>query len=189
MKAQFTMPFTESEITLNFPDENYFCFENCTAYKDISNSGIKEMDAGWFDIKTKTLYLIELKDFSKAGDFSKVDDENGKGDKKETALGRAGGLVKKAADSTAMINSILLKTNWGKALQSNLPCSFDKSYKVWLISIIHINTADQNQTANLSLLNDKFNSFFKGYRQIFNIDFAAVLSHEQAKKKFPQFIS
>jgi len=176
------MPFTESEITLNFPDNNYFCFENCAAHQEISGFGIKDMDAGWFDVDKKILYLIELKDFSNSSAISNEEDED------KSLLGRSKNLVKKAADSIAMINAILLNTNWGQKLQSNLPCTFDRSYEVWLISVIHINQ-NENQTNNVSLLNTKFTSLFNGYRKIFgNVNYAAVLSHEQAKTKFPQFI-
>ena len=39
------MAITESSITLNFPDNNYFRFEDCQGYKDIQDN-LKEMDEG-----------------------------------------------------------------------------------------------------------------------------------------------
>ena len=38
------MAITESSITLNFPDNNYFRFQDCKGYKDIQDN-FKEMDA------------------------------------------------------------------------------------------------------------------------------------------------
>ncbi len=66
MKTNFAMPYTESGITLHFPDNNYFCFENCTLYQKYSGNHFKEMDACWIDVANKTFYLIELKDHTNA---------------------------------------------------------------------------------------------------------------------------
>jgi len=47
------MPFTESSITLNFPDNNYFRLSECDAYKKLQH--IREMDFCWYD-KNDTNY-------------------------------------------------------------------------------------------------------------------------------------
>lgn len=36
--------FTESNITLNFPDANFFRFANCNGYTALSGNHFKEMD-------------------------------------------------------------------------------------------------------------------------------------------------
>lgn len=59
------MSITESSITLNFPDNNYFRFQDCNGYKTIQNN-FKEMDACWYDQASDILYIIELKDWSVA---------------------------------------------------------------------------------------------------------------------------
>jgi hypothetical protein len=58
--------FTESNITLNFPDANFFRFATCEGYTALSGNHFKEMDACWFDAKENLFWLIELKDFSLA---------------------------------------------------------------------------------------------------------------------------
>ena len=56
------MPITESGITLNFPDNNYFRLGGCDGYKKIQNN-FSEMDACWYDQANDTLYIIELKNW------------------------------------------------------------------------------------------------------------------------------
>lgn len=38
------MIITESAITLNFPDNNYFRFQDCEGYQALSGHNFKEMD-------------------------------------------------------------------------------------------------------------------------------------------------
>jgi hypothetical protein len=56
------MPITESSVTLNFPDNNYFRLCDCDGYKAIQNN-FAEMDACWYDQKEDKLYLVELKNW------------------------------------------------------------------------------------------------------------------------------
>lgn len=42
------MPITESSITLNFPDNNFFRLGECDGYKKIQNH-LSEMDACWYE--------------------------------------------------------------------------------------------------------------------------------------------
>ena len=41
--------FTESQITLDFPDSNFFRFSSCRGYATQSGNYFKEMDACWYD--------------------------------------------------------------------------------------------------------------------------------------------
>jgi hypothetical protein len=56
------MPITESSITLNFPDNNYFRLGDCEGYKILQNH-FAEMDVCWYDSTKDILYLIELKNW------------------------------------------------------------------------------------------------------------------------------
>jgi hypothetical protein len=49
------MPITESSVTLNFPDNNYFRLCDCDGYKAIQNN-FAEMDACWYDQKEVSVY-------------------------------------------------------------------------------------------------------------------------------------
>lgn len=67
------MPITESEISLNFPDDKFFRFENCDGHKNLSN--IKEMDACWYDQQNDTLYIIELKNWENSQLIEELDQD------------------------------------------------------------------------------------------------------------------
>ena len=67
------MPITESSVTLNFPDNNYFRLCDCDGYKAIQNN-FAEMDVCWYDQKEVSVYpntffinsesfLLNLSDF------------------------------------------------------------------------------------------------------------------------------
>lgn len=58
--------FTESNITLDFPDHNFFRFSACGGYTALSGNHFKEMDACWYDTYGNIYWLFELKDFSLA---------------------------------------------------------------------------------------------------------------------------
>jgi hypothetical protein len=49
------MPITESSVTLNFPDNNYFRLCDCDGYKAIQNN-FAEMDVCWYDQKKVSVY-------------------------------------------------------------------------------------------------------------------------------------
>ena len=169
MKQNFTMPFTESGITLDFPDANYFCFENCKGYKQLSGNHFKEMDACWFDSENKYLYLIELKDFTQANISESTDNM----DK------RVWDLVKKSIDSCLMLNAILIQTNPATDLQNCMPQVFDRTYSIKLFHIIH-STAEQK--GGIQFLSDSFKKKFLPYKALFGIENSSVVTYEQAKR-------
>ena len=86
--------FTESNITLNFPDNNFFRFANCPGYRSLSGYSFKEMDACWYDESCNELWLFELKDFS----FASLDSR--------TIKEKSWELINKAVDSLAMLLSL-----------------------------------------------------------------------------------
>jgi hypothetical protein len=86
--------FTESNITLNFPDANFFRFATCGGYTTLSGNHFKEMDACWFDAAENLYWLIELKDFSLASLTTP-----------ETIEKKSWDIVKKATDSLCMFLS------------------------------------------------------------------------------------
>lgn len=173
MKQNFNMPFTESGITLHFPDSNYFCFENCKGYQRLSGSFFKEMDAGWFDIENNTVYLIELKDFTNAGLRLETEES------KKFLDARVWDLVKKSVDSCAMLAVALLKTDAGKDILTCLP---QKSFELKQVKLIHIIKANEHQKEEIQFLKDSFNAKFKSYKNLFGLKGYSILTYEQAKK-------
>jgi len=86
--------FTESNITLHFPDQNFFRFSACDGYTALSGNHFKEMDACWYDDNCNIYWLIELKDFSLASLTTA-----------ETIEKRSWDMVKKTVDSLCMFLS------------------------------------------------------------------------------------
>ena len=72
------MPITESGITLNFPDNNYFRFEDCQGYKEIQSMvwqqrmfivwglalwGLEGSDNGYGQIPAYPIYWYYISSF------------------------------------------------------------------------------------------------------------------------------
>ncbi len=57
------MPYSENGVKVHFPDNNYFSFGACAAYKTINAHGVKEMDICWMDNASDILWCVELKAF------------------------------------------------------------------------------------------------------------------------------
>jgi hypothetical protein len=172
MKQNFNMPFTESGITLHFPDLNYFCFENCEGYQKLSGFHFKEMDAGWFDIESNTVYLVELKDFTNAGLRDNI----------ET---RVWDLVKKSVDSCVMLASVLIGTDVGKNILACLP---SQPFNFKQVKLIHIIKVNDNQAADIIMIRDSFNDKFKAYKNLFGLKSCSVLTYEQAKRHLADWV-
>lgn len=163
------MSITESLITLNFPDKNYFRFQDCQGYKSIQNH-FKEMDVCWYDVNNDILYLIELKDWS-------VADLSNTGYSEQ----RIWDLVKKSVDSVSMIISILLKKPHSTSIQTCLPFSISNETKIKLLSIVNCNNADKVFVATV---NTEYKSRFNAYAKLFDINTFVVLTKDKATQLF-----
>jgi hypothetical protein len=163
--------FTESSITLNFPDDNYFRFADCKGYTVLSGNYFKEMDACWFDQNKNWYWLIELKDFSLGGL------------EQATIEQKSWNIVKKAVDSLCMFLSIKHKYEYAKNLNPCLPSPLpDNNTELKFITIVHCKEA---QKSDIQLLHNSFRKKFKPYATIFGITHYAVIEHSSAIKNMP----
>ena len=165
------MAITESSIKLDFPDKNFFRFEDCSGYNSIQNH-FKEMDAGWYDNTNDILYIIELKDWSYASLSSLP---------KENSSNRIWDLVKKSVDSTCMLMSTILGTVQGQEIQKCIPFKIDINTEVKLISIIHCDPSDY---VFVSYINTEYKSRFYSYAKLFNINSYFVMTRQKATQIF-----
>ncbi len=178
------MKIEESSVTLNFPDNNYFRFEECKGYKDIQNN-FKEMDACWYDETKDELYLIELKDWK----TDKIYEENDSNIPIEEIIDTKTGisksrvftLFKKSVDSVCMILSAMLNTDYSTAISSCFSFKITKDTKIRLISIINWEETDISYISNV---NTAYKSKFGSYAKLFGIRTFIVLTKEQAKTQF-----
>ncbi len=178
------MPITESSITLNFPDNNFFRFEDCKGYKDIQNN-FKEMDACWYEQTTDTLYIIELKNWGN-GKLIEEDDpdfsvEKIKEMKDGISKSNINVLVKKSVDSVSMFISILLEKPYSINIQNCFPFKISKTTKIKLLSIVNWTNPD---TAHIAFINTEYKSKFMPYAKLFDIQTFVVMTKNQAQEKY-----
>ncbi len=174
---------TESNITLNFPDNNFFRFEKCAGHKRLSH--IKEMDVCWYEQKSDTLYIIELKNWEN-NTLIEESDPNYPIDKVNQikiniSKYRLEELWKKSLDSVCMIMSILLGKPYSNQIQECSPFSITPSTKIRLLSIINWTDPDSSYISNI---NTEYKSKFSSYAKLFNIETFLVLTKDKASKKF-----
>lgn len=178
------MPITESSITLNFPDDNYFRLGDCVGYKQIQQN-FSEMDVCWYDRVNNVLYLIELKDW-KNNQLLEEDDPNISREeinqkKKGISDYRIYNLFKKSVDTTCMFMSILLQKPYSIHLQACSPFVITNTTTIKLLSIINWTDTDSSYIANI---NTEYKSKFHPYAKLFNIKTFLVLTKEKAAEIF-----
>ncbi len=163
------MAISESSIILDFPDGNYFRFQDCNGYKAIQNH-FKEMDACWFDQSVNILYIIELKDWTIANLTDRQYSDK-----------RIWDLVKKSVDSVCMFMSILLGKPHSASIQFCSPFSISATTKIKLLSIVNCKNSD---ITYISAINTEYKSRFNAYAKLFDIDSFLVLTKEKACQRF-----
>ncbi|MBL7785197.1 MAG: hypothetical protein JNM36_04780 [Chitinophagales bacterium] len=178
------MTITESSITLNFPDNNVFRFQDCQGYRDIQHN-FKEMDVCWYEQATNTLYIIELKDWGN-GILNEESDPNISAEKiveiKEgISAYRVNELWKKSVDSVSMFMSILLKKPYSQNIQSCSSFIITHATKVRLLSIINWTSPDVTYIASI---NSAYKSRFKSYAKLYDIKSFIVMTKTQAITNF-----
>jgi hypothetical protein len=176
-------PITESGITLTFPDNNFFRFEDCEDYTQLQ--GIKEMDCCWYDQAMDILYLIELKGWQN----HKIEEENDlsfdrekiKEMKEGITKSRIYDLVKKSVDSLLLFVSILLAKPYSTQIQKCSPFTISNQTTIQLLTIVDWKETD---TTYIGTLNTAYKTQLKSYMKLLNVKTYLVLTKEQAKRQF-----
>lgn len=175
MKADFTMPYTESQITFQLSGYEHFAFENCPGYQRRSAHQLGEMDLGWYEPTNQSLYVAELKDYHVWL----------QADQPSTGT-RVVDLFHKSLSVIAMLTAVRAGET-GADIATCLPTSWFPANPVYLLHIIHCNADDE---VKLSFMKDKLREYMRPqYLQLFNIESCTILSHRQAIAQFPQIIS
>lgn len=178
------MPITESSVTLNFPDNNYFRLGDCDGYKAIQNN-FAEMDACWYDQANDILYIIELKNWEN-NSLAEERDPNYTPEqiqrmKEGISNYRIRNLLKKSIDTTCMFMSILLGKVNGIKIQQCLPFTISNNTTIKLISIINWTDTDSTYISNI---NTQYKSKFNSYAKLFDIKTFLVLTKDKASELF-----
>jgi hypothetical protein len=164
--------FTESNITISFPDAKFFRFADCAGYTALSGNHFKEMDACWLDTKENLYWLIELKDFSLASlkTAPTIEEKSWK-------------IFKKAVDSLCMFLSSKHAYPYATNLNSCFPTPLPNSETQFkFVTIIH---CDIGQKVDVQLINEQFKIKFKPYADLFGITNYSVVEHSAAIRIIP----
>ena len=177
------MTISESNITLTFPDNNYFRFEDCKGHKNLQN--IKEMDVCWYEQATDTLFIIELKNWGNNNLNEEIDSTFSPEKIEEMKMGiskyRIDELFKKSVDSVCMFMSILLEKPYSEHIQACSPFIITRTTKIKLLSIINWTASDSSY---ISSINTAYKSKFNSYAKLFDIKYYLVITKEKAIEKF-----
>ncbi|MBK7988580.1 MAG: hypothetical protein IPK11_17175 [Ignavibacteria bacterium] len=178
------MKIKESEIMLEFPDENYFRLCDCDGYKTIQNN-LAEMDVCWYDQSNDILYIIELKNWEnnsllEEGNPNYAPEQIEK-TKQRISDYRIGNLLKKSVDTTCMFMSILLGKESGNKIQQCSPFTISTATSIKLLSIVNWTDPD---SVYISMINTAYKSKFKPYAALFGIKSYLVLPKDEASKRF-----
>lgn len=177
------MTETESSITLEFPDNNYFRICDCTAYKQLQH--IREMDFCWYNQNDDKLFLIELKDWGN----DSIDEEKDPSIKQDKIIEKKEGIYKyriknlleKSLDTLCMFSSILLKRPLGNRINNCAPFNITTQTDIILLSIINWSSSDDSYISNI---NTAYRSKFNSYAKLFGIKKYHVLTKTLASKTF-----
>ncbi len=162
--------FAESNITLNFPDNNYFRFSTCKGYIALKGNNFKEMDACWYDQANNTYWLIELKDYTKAT----LDTL--------TINKKTWDIVKKAIDSLCMFLSSKHAYPYSGKINPGLPFIPNSDTQFKIFTVVH---CDNSKKQDVQLIHNYFRTRFKPYADLFGIIHYGVIEHSKAIQEIP----
>mgnify|MGYP001213422668 CR=1 FL=1 len=162
------MPFEENGVRVDFPDANNFRLSDCEAYKAIKSKGVKEMDIGWFDTTSNTLWLVELKGFHNPANIK----HQPKDLSNPTIVGS---VMEELLDKS--IHTICQVTTDRAGTKSCVgqPIADDTAIK-----IVHLIRVMPGQDAYLDPMQDAIRNKLRPFIAIYNIGAVAVISYDYA---------
>lgn len=159
------MTIEEHGIILEFPDDNFFQFQNCDEYRRISGDGVKEMDVCWLESERNILWIIEMKAFHNPDNPRHI----------PTDLTDQNIIDKKLKElySKSIHTLCLLETNRsGTQHCFTVPISDDTCFK-----LIHIISVAPGQEIFLAQMKDKLRDMLKPYLKIFRVNTCIVIPY------------
>jgi len=162
--------FTESGLTISLPDGNSFRFQDLSKYTELKGQNLKEVDYCWWDDRTNTFWLLEIKDYSNLTTAEKLPN-----DLLET-------LTNKVTDSLLMLGAAWSNTNTGNSILSELPTifqSFPKSpHKMKIVCVLKL--LEHHKKVELGTLKTKFRNRLEGRISLFDLKHVTLTDHETA---------
>ncbi len=162
------MPFDENGVRVHFPDNNTFRLGDCPAYIAIKSQCVTEMDIGWLETATNTLWLVELKAF-----HNPAMPLYAPKDLSDTAIADKifDNLLGKSIHTICQVNTNRSNTQAciGHPIANNTS-----------IRLVHLVKTMPGQDIYLTPLGDKLRDKLRPYIAIFNIAGVAIVSYDLA---------
>jgi hypothetical protein len=165
------MPYTESGITVHFPDANYFHFGACAAYKTLSGASVKEMDVCWLEKSTNTLWAVELKAFDDPANARHTQQDLSQSGIVDYWMDE---LLKKSIHTLCMLETNRSKTK--TCLVAGISDLTD-------FKLVHLINVIPGQESFLMFMKDKLQALLKPYLAVFRVSSIAIIPYSTARNR------
>jgi hypothetical protein len=156
--------YRESNLEVVLPVNEEFRFGDCPAYRTLSGANLKEMDFGWWDAENKTLWLMEVKDYSQLALEERL------------PIDLFDTFVNKATDSLMMLASAWFGSAQGIGISGCLPASCrifpSHPYKIKLVFLLKVNS---HTIPEIETLRDRLKNRLKGRVALFDMAVTNVI--------------
>lgn len=165
--------YRESDLDVTLPTGDSFRFSDCSAYRSLSGAGLKEMDFGWWESSSSTLWLMELKDYSRLSPAEQLPAD------------LFDGFMNKATDSLLMLASVWFNSAKGAEICHCLPLSCQsfpsRPQKIKLVFLLNV---DSYRIPELEALRDRIKNRLKGRVALFDltVNNIILLDHRTAMR-------
>lgn len=169
--------YTESGLQVILPDGESFRFQDCSIYKQLKGSYLREMDFGWWDSTKNILWLLELKDYSHLQPTDKLPDR------------LLDILIEKATDSLLILSAVWIGSLNGQGMKSDLPtaCHIFPTEPKKLKIVFVMKLTNHHIKVELSPLKTRLLERLKGRTTLFDMKIGDVtlVDHLNAMKYLP----
>jgi len=149
--------YSESGLTINLPNQDYFRVSDCPTWrKKLNTLSLKEMDFGWWDETTNQIYFLEVKD------FTQLDHPKSKKPKKSQDFIKD--FVTKATDTLFLLAGVWLSSSKGESMKNelfatcpNFPTSLSKIKLLFVVK-----TTDPSAGIWIADLNNEIRNQLRG---------------------------
>lgn len=162
------MPFEENGVRVHFPDNNTFRLGDCQAHIVIKGKGVKEMDIGWLDTASNTLWLVELKAFNNPANILHQPKDLSDQTIVEAVLDE---LLRKSIHTICQVNTDRAGTQ---------SCTGQVIANDTAIKLVHLVRTMPGQDTYLDPMQDSIRAKLSPYIAIYNIDAVAIVSYDFA---------
>lgn len=165
------MPYSENGVTVHFPDNNYFSFGSCAAYKVINSKDVKEMDVCWFDKTSDILWCVELKAFDNPANANFLQQDLSQKNVVDYWIDE---LYKKSVHTLCM-----LETNRSNTQTCIVPGISDQT----TFRLVHLINVVPGQETSLQFIQDELRIMLKPLIAIYNVDSFTVVPYSLARNR------